>query len=275
MKFITAAIALLTASMAHATDCPSLDLQPLLQRQPDFLLLGELHGTEQAPAFAGDLACKLLEQSRPLILGLELPPTEQNRLDAYLRSDGSAAARATLLAGPHWDSAKWSDGRNSQAMLQLIERVRGWRSQGKAITLLAFADGGDAGYAQSLAKSRQRPEQLVLALVGNIHANRAELNKLTGARPMGSLLGDAGHTLSLNISYPGGEAWVCQSPEPDSCGILGVQGSPKAIAAGQITLVEARRDNTLLYDGWFDVGTLSASLPANPLPPLKPTSRAQ
>jgi len=271
LKFLPSLLlaAPLAVQAAQATDCPPLDVTPLLARQPDFLLLGEMHGTEQAPAFAGDLACQLLKTSRPVILGLELPSSEQARLDAYLASEGDAAARAALLKGPHWDSASWADGRNSAAMLQLIERVRSWRQAGKAIQLLAFADGGDAGYAQRLSAARKQPEQLVLALVGNVHANRAQLNKLTGARPMGSLLGDSGNTLSLNISYPGGEAWICQTAEVASCGIMGLRGSPKAIAAGQITLVEARRENTLLYDGWFDVGPLSASLPAVPLPPVK------
>ncbi|GLR14043.1 hypothetical protein GCM10007907_28330 [Chitinimonas prasina] len=276
MKLLAALLVAL-ALPAQALECPPLDITALLAQQPDYVLLGEMHGTEQAPRFTGDMACQLLKTGKPVTLGLEIPSTEQARLDQYLQSDGGQAAREALLQGKHWDSNEWSDGRSSQAMLALIERVRQWRQAKQPIQLSAFADGGDAGYAAVLGATRKQAEQWVLALVGNIHANRAPLNRLTGAPPMGALLAQQGLTISLNISYPGGEIWACMEgdvPGKSVCGIHPLQGSTKALAAGQITLKQARRDNTLLYDGWFDVGPLSPSTPARPATPGKDEPKA-
>ncbi|QDQ26427.1 hypothetical protein FNU76_08645 [Chitinimonas arctica] len=155
-------------------------------------------------------------------------------------------------------------------MLKLIERVRQLRQSGKPVDLLAFADGGALGYARMLATTQASRKLRVLALVGNVHANRAELNSYTGAPPMGALLAEHGRTVSLNASYPGGKAWLCM--DQFGCGPQALTGSPKALPAGRISLVEARRDKVWLYDGWYDLGELSASPPARPAPTPPPRS---
>ena len=48
------------------------------------LILGELHGTREVPMFAADLACLLLARGHKVVLALEIPATEQERIDRFL-----------------------------------------------------------------------------------------------------------------------------------------------------------------------------------------------
>src|SRR5688500_348536 len=50
------------------------------------ILLGELHGLEAVPAFAIHLACRLAATGKPVLLALEIPRQEQDRIDAFLAS---------------------------------------------------------------------------------------------------------------------------------------------------------------------------------------------
>src|SRR5687767_15798033 len=48
------------------------------------ILLGELHGLEAVPAFAIGLACRLATTGTRVMLALEIPRQEQDRIDAFL-----------------------------------------------------------------------------------------------------------------------------------------------------------------------------------------------
>ncbi|QDQ26426.1 hypothetical protein FNU76_08640 [Chitinimonas arctica] len=89
--------AVLGSSTLCQAACQQLDIQPLHALKADFLLLGEMHGTEQSPAFAGELACNLLEDGKGLLLGLEIP--RPNRPD-WMPTCGRAATRRP--ARPYW-----------------------------------------------------------------------------------------------------------------------------------------------------------------------------
>ncbi len=108
------------------------------------LLIGEIHGTQETPAL---LASMLRQGSgRPWLLGLEIPRQEQERIEAFLRSDGGARARAALTGGAFW-TRELQDGRSSEAMLQLIDAVRALRRSGRDIHVVCFDD---------VAEKRQR-----------------------------------------------------------------------------------------------------------------------
>src|SRR5688572_25707746 len=61
------------------------------------LILGELHGTHEAPAVLAGLV-RTLAARGAVQVGLEIPAAEQPALDAWLTSDGAAVARRALLA---------------------------------------------------------------------------------------------------------------------------------------------------------------------------------
>ena len=82
---------------------------------PRLTLVGELHGTREAPAAMLALAEAASERG-PVRVGLELPVEEQAHLDRFF-GDGD---RAQLLAGDFW-SRGLRDGRNSEAMADLLD----------------------------------------------------------------------------------------------------------------------------------------------------------
>ncbi len=49
------------------------------------VLLGELHGTNAAPRFIADLACLGVTRGNRVLIGLEIPDTEQAAIDGFLR----------------------------------------------------------------------------------------------------------------------------------------------------------------------------------------------
>jgi len=53
------------------------------------LLLGEIHGTAEVPAFLGDLACRAAGSRMPLVVLLEVPSQEEPTFAHYLASDGN------------------------------------------------------------------------------------------------------------------------------------------------------------------------------------------
>ena len=50
-----------------------------------FLVLGELHGTQEVPRFVGQTLCHAAHAGAPVVLALELPAREQRALDRYPR----------------------------------------------------------------------------------------------------------------------------------------------------------------------------------------------
>ena len=85
-----------------AEPCAPIDgIQPLL-KPGRILLLGEIHGTTESPAFALDVACHAAHSELPVIVGLELRSELQSGVDAFLDSEGSEEDRSALLSGPQW-----------------------------------------------------------------------------------------------------------------------------------------------------------------------------
>lgn len=228
------------------------------------LLLGELHGTDQAPALVAALACRALDVHQQVLVGLEIPPTEQERVERFLASPGRAQDRAALLSGGFWQRS-YQDGRSSQAMADLLDSLR-VLSQTAKIRVLLFdqtpAQGSrDQAMAERLAALIPKPlEGVVLVLTGNYHARLA-----IGTRfdpdfvPMGLHLQRARDDLevvALDLTYSGGTAWICQ-PAPAGCGVLETGGN--AQEPGLELLPDL--DNGF-FNGSFDLGPISASPPA-------------
>lgn len=202
------------------------------------LVVGEMHGTLEAPALVAELADRLSGESA-LTVGLEIIAQEQSRLDAYLASDGSAAARDALLAGEFWQRPhERSDGRRSVAMLQLIEQLRVLHSSGRKLGVLAFDDTGfyraqqsrDALMARVLRAAHQaKPSVKLLVLTGNYHARldqprqvRSGDQMIQPPMPMTGMLQDLG-VASVYLAARGGEYWGCSTPATP----CGIQALPK------------------------------------------------
>jgi hypothetical protein len=228
------------------------------------VVLGEIHGTEQAPAFVAQLACEAALRRMQVTVGLEFPVAEQPALESFLQSAGDASARQALLAGEFWRRESFLDGRSSAAAVGMLEALR---RLGPAVRVFAFdvgvpADGGsrDVAMAARIRQEREAvPGGLFIIHTGNIHAWVQP-----GAPwddqfvPMAyELLGSHPNLLSLDMGHAGGTAWTCNGPTAADCGERKLVGFSPADAEG-IELF----DQPGQFHGLYHVGTITASPPA-------------
>ncbi len=230
--------------------------------------MGEIHGTAESPAVVGELACHAVAAGRSVTVGFELAQSEEARFAAYLGSDGSAAARAALTAGPVWRTAQ-QYGSTSEAIVSLLERLRRLRRAGHPLSFALFnrTDGGgseerDRLMAESLGALVERsPSDLFVALTGNIHSRLVAGTRWNPEyRTMGYLLRQAHpewKLLSLDVAHAGGTAWLCT---PEGCGErrLGARGEP-GMSPGIRFTDEIGPDG---HHGSYFVGEIHASPPA-------------
>ncbi|HET9451147.1 MAG TPA: hypothetical protein VFO83_09710, partial [Aggregicoccus sp.] len=87
--------------------------QPLY-KEGQLLLLGELQGSQETPALVAGLVCHAAARKLPVTLALELPRTEQKRINRFLSSAGRPEDRQRLLNGAFWNRP-YQDGRSSSA----------------------------------------------------------------------------------------------------------------------------------------------------------------
>jgi hypothetical protein len=236
------------------------------------ILFGDPAGNNEVPAFLEVAACHAAEAGHGVILALEIPTPEQPLLDAFVESAGAPADRAALLAGRFWNRP-YQDGRSSRAVYQLIDRLRALRTlvptRVVGIDQPAFqGNERDAFMARQLRKARESvPGAITLVLTGNVHARTVKgVPWDREFMPLGWQLEQAGETvLSLDASYPKGQAWVCNlMPDP----VCGPRELPRPRHKVRLPLSDLPRVEKLGvrslegYDGIFYVGELSASGPA-------------
>ncbi len=222
------------------------------------LILGELHGTREVPMFAADLACVLLARGHKLVLALEIPATEQERIDRFLASD-DAAARADLVASDYW-TFPMQDGRRSQATVDLLARARQWARARAPIEVVAFdaevpPAERDAAMAEQLAAARRaRPDAVFLVVTGGLHAMRTPTPDFEPMAARFEALVGPSPVRSLRLAHAGGSAWLCT----EECGPHEIDGQ-RARATRSINLFERTTEG---FDGEFYVGPIHASPPA-------------
>jgi hypothetical protein len=251
---------------------PAARVPEQLLAAPSVLLFGEVHGTTELPALFGELVCQV-SASRPVMVGLEVHGSERTRVTTFLDSSGGASDRAALLAGPFWTS-RYQDGRRSEAMFGLLERLRVLRRAGAAVEVALFdveepeyGPDRDERMARNLidAIAAHRGDT-VMAYMGNLHARTAVGAPWNPeARFLGWYLRGAGVTFkSFDYASPAGTAWVCMMKEgsdreqvcgPGSWG----ESRPPPVGTG-ITLFPEPSPKG--FDGIFSVTKLTASPPA-------------
>lgn len=225
------------------------------------LLFGELHGTVQAPAFVAEVA-RAASESTPVLVGVEIATAEQERIDAFLASDGSTAAYRRLIDGPFWRDPQ-HDGRDSVAMAGLLESLRVLRAGGRDVHVLAFdcprhGDGEtrDSAMARCIdAGIVARPGARTVVLTGNYHA------RVGIGAPWDPNMEFTGYGLrkhdpvAIDVTASGGSAWVC-TPE---CGPLEL--AKRATVEPLSVRFDAQRD-ARGYDGEVRFPAFEASPPA-------------
>jgi hypothetical protein len=219
---------------SNPPDCtPQLQLDVSKIKQ-QIVLVGEVHGTKEMPAFTSGLVCSLLKDGRSVILAVERFAEEQEHLQLYIESEGTAADRSGLL-GVHMWASRWQDGRSSEAMFALVEDIRKLRKGGQRVGILAmqklgnlkvpmtkaesaplsFADQkihsiiNDRVMADSLmAASVLYRKYTVVALAGYAHTStRKGSSRDAEYLPLGHLISAMEPTFIIGVRHGGGEFW--------------------------------------------------------------------
>jgi hypothetical protein len=257
------------ASSRHVTshlECPALQVPAQLARSGGVIMVGELHGTEQAPRFVGDLACALARRGLPVTVALELPVELSDRLQRL------ATAPAGQTNTVDWQavfSAAWQDGRRSTAIAELVERVAAMRRAGANVGLASYAPDSaptaqerDTGMGRAIA-ALAVAQRSIIVLSGNLH-NRLRVGTAISRdyRPAAVTLAslvDPKRIVSLDMAYEAGTAWICTGSAPADCGVRKV-GPRNPLAWGDVRLFDSTDVNG--YQGRFGVGAVTAALPA-------------
>jgi len=257
----------LAQSVEAAAVCAPVQGLPEVLGRPGlrYLVMGEIHGTAEAPAVFGDLVCAAAA-TRSVVVGVEWPASSQPMLDAFLSEADEAVALKRLMEAPAW---KRADGRDSRAMLQMLIRVRELDRKGGEVSLAAFdfeipapgtSDERERSMADLLIRAgAARPDALVVALTGMGHADRDGFTSMQP--PVQSMAqhlpAEASATLALARS--GGEAWMCRTTEGVStCGPVALTTREEPAPRG---LVAPRSG----FDAILSIGgPLTPSEPARP-----------
>lgn len=245
-------------------------------RDPDFVVFGELHGTNEGPAFFGSVACGLARNGERLLIAIEFSSYHNAALQNAWNADEEQFEALLLNAG--WRGRP--DGVASQAMFQMAQRLHRLRLKGLEVDIVAFNGAKDdaqrarfadlpsqgpheAAQAENIAQAASAVDyDRVLILVGNIHAMNQPYNFGGGSfDPMAMRLAEYGSVLSLNMKHGGGEHWSCQR----DCGVHSARAN--ASIDGQPFLsLDAKSDDWSdeRFDGFYWIGPISASPPKAP-----------
>lgn len=255
------AAALLSATAPSCASVPGADR--LWQPETRWVIVGEMHGTNESPDAFANLVCLASATGRPVTVAVEYTSDDQAAINAFLASDGSPSAQAALLKLSLFKS-DFQDGRGSVAFMRLFDRLRVLKQAGRIDGVIASdvghatPEGQDrnAAMAQTWTKISAPDDAIILAYVGNLHAMRKPI--AFGDRtivPAGAMM-PVKRTVTINVDGNGGKAWNCQDDEcrPHD------NGYTRQVAPGIKYSVAADRQ----WDAIYELGApTTAALPAN------------
>lgn len=239
------------------------------------VFIGDMHGTEESPAFLRDLSCHVMQSGQPLVIAMEYDARDQPVLERFLLEADDEAADRLLTSTEYWQRNR--DGRASTAMRDGLLAVRRYaRMAGSRVELLAYDIRVDSWQERDPATARYISEKRLkdganaywIVFGGNVHARKVKGMLADGhenLEPLGYLIRDW-NLVHLDAEYRGGSAWGCTA-EADvvTCSVrqLGESCTTDCPAQAVIRLGSGmwRGD---AYDGTYDVGKLTASPPLFP-----------
>lgn len=267
--------------------------EEVARSKPRFVVFGELHGTREAPAFVGRVACALAARGGTILVAVEHNAKQNAAFQHAWQQPHPKFAAALRKAG--W--AGRNDGVGSEAMLDMLVRLHALKASGRSIDIVAFNDprddaqaakfrdlpgqgGHEAAQAENIRLAAgARPYDHVLVLVGNVHARKRAMDGGGVAfEPMAMRLGPPDRIVSLNMRVSGGTMWACQlapgfvfkpgEPMPDKaivCASHPLRDQPDLSRPPFLSLsAPPGAEEADGYDGFFWLGRVSGSPPAVP-----------
>ena len=229
----------------------------------DFIYwFGEVHGSVEAPAMFEDFICSKIDFDKKVLVALELPVNEDLQ-----RGFGAPDPEE------YWKSlASWqqfgNDGRHSQAILELLNRLRQYTDNGADIEVAGidlspeqwFSLSSNAGrtrgsvMAQNLASVAAKYSQ-IFVLTGNVNSSKKE----SAALPPAASLYTERPIYSLGLTFDGGEIWACIEQE---CGGQQIDRHWRMFNNSQPRQIVFNELSDSGYDASLHLGWLSISYPA-------------
>lgn len=254
------------ASVSGCSPVPGADR--LWEPKIRWAIMGEVHGTNEAPDAFVNLVCLAAESGRPVTVAVEYSADGQSTIDAYLSSNGNAEARAALLRLREFTSPT-QDGRDSVAFLRMWDRLRrmkqaGWIDGVVAADIGRSSPAGrsrDATMARNWIDISAPDDALIMILAGNVHAMRKPMHFPGRTIVTAGSLMPVGRTITVNVVGDGGTAWTC---EADGCGRHD-SGPQRGVVSGISYTTDPDRD----WDASYELGMPTTAA----MPVLKPAER--
>ena len=252
-------------------------------RAPDFVVFGELHGTQEAPRFLGSLACSLARDRKRILIAIEFNFQDNEALHSAWATDRATFETRLLEAGA-WGR---QDGVASEAMYSMLANLHRLHAIGYPIEIAAINGAAnpeqrakyahlpgqgphEAIQAENIASfARTGKFDHVLILVGNLHAQKNS-RMLDGAvvDPMAKRLEHYGKVISLDIKHGGGFAWGCRrsTSQELECSQFAVGQTSDLTRAPFISLNDDINSESAsaAFDGSYWLGPITSSPPYRP-----------
>jgi len=217
MNTILPLLILFLSACVTAKECAQLNI-PEIIKEKRLVILGELHGTKEAPAFAGTLVCNLAKGNKKIAFAIEMPASTQAQLQSAFLQNQKISASNEFDALSFWNSS-FQDGKRSQAYKDLLMTLWDLRATNESIKLIAIdvdetpnntGNAREQYMASRLSSFLQEfPDYVVVALVGNLHARKLQGTPWNKAYiPMAFFLRDI-NFITFDIGYTAGSAWNC------------------------------------------------------------------
>lgn len=207
------------------------------------LIFGEVHGTNESPAFIQDVICSFIQRNIPIKIGLEADIPTTSDLDEALEDgyDRDSDLNTDGLWSIH-------DGRSSEAIARLLEVVGGWKVEGKAVSVFPFEPrltGGvnevarAKGMAEAIDEAALDYEGAIIVITGINHAYVGEQEEALlpdgtyGPTLTMSARLTVRQPISIQMAWEAGTAWRYTEDGP---GVLELETYPEPYEGKNIIL---------------------------------------
>jgi hypothetical protein len=186
------------------------------------IVVGEGHGSIEAPAFVEHTMERLLASGKNVTLGLEISSSEQARIDRYLSSAGAPSDYAALVGGAWWLKARQT-AQATEAIAHLVEAARLQKQRHPSLRAVAIDEPAtdptlpgayDLAMAAAVEREAADASRVVLVLVGNSHATKAAISPTRDSthRSMANLLASQRPVSTINVDSFYGSTYACPPP---------------------------------------------------------------
>lgn len=141
------AAALLAGAAAASCTMPP-GWEAVERRGTRYVIFGEYHGTNEAPAFVADVACALARRGERVLVAIEQNALDDGGLQVVWHLPHARFVTA-LRKLPNWVGR--DDGVGSMAMFKLLVRLHGLSAVGQPIGIVAFNGNRDKEQAKRFA----------------------------------------------------------------------------------------------------------------------------